>query len=173
MTSFVNRARFAIKLAKNCDKITVYEDNLGQHGLSFAYSKNFTMYGKIISDTMKVMQDKADFDAVGKRWLREVSCATSVSSKQFDWFYFSGILVVMSIMALLSLMLLLCETIYVRLGIHNICYTNNNTNDHDNGHSTDMQYLSVFRTLSVYNRNQRSAIMYWWINLFHDERYLG
>ena len=115
----------------------------------------------MISDTMKALQDNADFDAVEKRWLRKISCVTSVSSKQFDWFYFSGILVIMSIMILLSLILLLCETVYVRLGIHNVCYTSKNTGDHNNiGDSTDRQYLSVFRTLSVYNRNQRSAIMY-------------
>lgn len=159
ITSFVNKPEFAMELAKNCDKIKVYENNLGQHGLSFAYSKNFSLYGKIISDTMKAMKDKNEFAAIEKRWLRRVSCVTEVSSKQFDWFYFSGILVIMSVVVLLSLVLLLCETIYVHLGIHNKCYTRKSTNT-DNDDLMDRQYLSVFRTLSVYKRNQQSAIVY-------------
>ena len=101
------------------------------------------------------MKDIGRFDGTESKWLQKSFCVTSASSKQFEWFYFSGILVVMAIMVLVGVVLFLSENLYVYLGIHNKCYTRDTrSNSEKDGNSTDRQYSSAFRTMPVDNHNR-------------------
>ena len=130
----------ASELSRHCDKVAIYEENLGQHELTFAYAKEFS-YGKQIADTLQRTKDREKIKPIRKKWIQDSFCFTEVVSQQFEWEYFSGILVIMGIALMLSILVLLVESIYVYLGWKNTLDQKKRKNPLQNGASSYRQVV--------------------------------
>lgn len=149
ITTSIAMPSVAMILASNCDKISVYQNNLGQHGLAFAYSKNFSVYGNLISNAMQTLTERGKLKMVEENWIQKRFCLDKgPTSQQFEWTYFSGLLLVAGITTSFCIILFLLENLYVYLDIRNSCSIRQKK-DVCKALTTEKQYLSIFRKLST------------------------
>ena len=99
----------------NCSgELEFHEKTIYKHGLSFAYRKNFS-YGQTISDAMQELSDVDGFERTTEKWISQLLCMGVVSSQQFDWTYFSGLLIIIGFALLFGICVNAVEYIYFYL----------------------------------------------------------
>lgn len=98
-----------------CKKdIEIYPKTVGQHGIGFAYSKNFS-YGETISDMIALMRDFGEFEEIKSKWYSSSPCQSVPNAEQFDWTYFSGILIIVCVTLAIGIVLNSLEHAFVWL----------------------------------------------------------
>eukprot|EP00111_Clytia_hemisphaerica_P000282 TCONS_00000718-protein len=90
------------------------ESFIGTHGLSFAYRKNFP-YGKTISNTLLGLYQTGALIRLRKKWFPSSHCKGKTPVQQFDWTYFSGILVIVGYTVIIGIFVNLIEHFYMFL----------------------------------------------------------
>jgi len=94
-------------------KLEIYERTVAKHSLSFAYRKNFT-YGQTISTAVQELRDSNGLEYTTEKWFGQLPCTGTVL-QQFNWTYFSGLLVVVGLALLVGICINVIEHVYVKL----------------------------------------------------------
>lgn len=89
-------------------EIDFYPKSVGKHGLGFAYRKDFP-FGKTISNLMVKMRQHGDFEDLKIRWYSSSPCDGIKPVEQFNWTYFSGIMVIVGVMLAIGICINLFE----------------------------------------------------------------
>ena len=69
--------------------------------MAFPYRKNFT-YGTLISNLVLADYQNGIIDQMNQDWFFNSPCTGNVPVEQFDWVYFSGILVIVGFAVLIG-----------------------------------------------------------------------
>lgn len=111
-----------------CKKdIEIYSEVVGQHGIGFAYSKNFS-YGETISSMIGLMRDFEEFEELKLKWYSSSPCQGTPNAEQFDWTYFSGILIIVSVTLAIGILINSLEHAFVWLKKRYLEKTSNDGN---------------------------------------------
>ena len=94
--------------------IEIYPKSVGQHGIGFAYSKNFS-YGETISSMVGLMRDFGEFEEMKLKWYSSSPCQSVPNAEQFDWTYFSGILIIVLVTLVIGIVINSLEHVFVWL----------------------------------------------------------
>ncbi|XP_066928618.1 glutamate receptor ionotropic, NMDA 3A-like [Clytia hemisphaerica] len=100
------------KLGCQKDIEFVKTSQVGYHGMAFPYRKNFT-YGALISNLILADYERGVIDKMNRGWFFDSPCTGSVQVEQFDWMYFSGILVIVSVAVLIGIVFNCLEHCFV------------------------------------------------------------
>lgn len=101
-----------------CSKaVEIYPKSIGQHGIGFAYNKNFP-YGKVISNAIDSMRDNGEFELLESKWYPAAPCQSVPTAEQFEWTYFSGIVIILCVTFAIGIVINSIEHIFVWIKKH-------------------------------------------------------